>query len=368
VAAISGYFIEISGGRMNTMGSRQFGIFSLTALATACMLLLNFAFTEEKSQMNPSGSPVKLAFESVIVSNLERSVQYYKTLGFAVAGEATPSWTKEDAENRLYNTPGALSRTAKLTAASTSSGEPFILYLREYKDAARGNRVDFPARNPSATHIGVMVPDADALWEKMKAAGILRALSWDSKLIRMPGRTSGGIAYVMDPDGFNIEIVGIGPAPAAAPSSLHHIGMAVLNSEKSKSFYGSLLGAKFPDKTPDWLSGDMYDAAVGGKGFVIRLINGAFPEAAAPAKTMPFELVEYQKPTRTDVDEYRYSDVAVSCVGFQVDGIDELYARIKAAGIKTWSQGGIVQKKDGTRAVVVRDPDVAAFVELFEKN
>jgi catechol 2,3-dioxygenase-like lactoylglutathione lyase family enzyme len=332
------------------------------------MLLLNFAFAEEKSQMNKTGSPAKMAFESVIVSNLERSVQYYKTLGFAVVGDATPSWTKEDAENRLYNTPGALSRTAKLTAASTGSGEPFLLYLREYKDVARGNRVDFPARNPSATHIGVMVPDADTLWAKMKSDGILRALSWDSKLVRLPGQTSGGIAYVMDPDGFNIEIVGISQTPGATHSSLHHVGMAVLNSEKAKSFYGSLLGAKFPDTTPEWLSGDMYDAAVGGKGFVIHLINGAFPEAGAPAKTMPFELVEYQKPTRTDVEDYRYSDVSVSCVGFQVEGMDALYAQLKAAGIKTWSQGGIVQKKDGTRAVVVRDPDVAAFVELFEKR
>ena len=141
----------------------------------------------------------------------------------------------------------------------------------------------------------------------------------------------------------------------------------MLNSDKSKAFYGDLLGAKFPDAMPEWLSGDMYDAAVGGRGYVIRLINGTFPEAAALQKQMPFELVEYQKPTRTEVDDCRYSDIAVSCIGLQVVGIDALYARLKAAGVKIWSEGGIVQKKDGTRAVVVRDPDVGAFVELFEK-
>jgi catechol 2,3-dioxygenase-like lactoylglutathione lyase family enzyme len=254
-----------------------------------------------------------------------------------------------------------------LTIASTNSGEPFILYLREYKGIDRGNRVDFPARNPSAAHVGLMVPDADTLWAQMKSAGTLRALSWDAKLMRLPGQATGGIAYVMDPDGFNIEIVDLSRTPAATHSSMHHLGLAVLHSDKSKAFYGSLLGAKFPDVLPEWLSGDMYDAAVGGHGFVIRLMNGAFPEAAAPQKKMNFELVEYQKPTRTDVDTYRYSDVAVSCVGFQVDGIDALYAKLKEAGIAAWSAGGIVQKKDGTRAVVVRDPDVGAFVELFEK-
>jgi catechol 2,3-dioxygenase-like lactoylglutathione lyase family enzyme len=179
----------------------------------------------------------------------------------------------------------------------------------------------------------------------------------------------------MDPDGFDIEIIGLRPAAATAGGqkpppdhpSLHHLGLVVLNSGRSEAFYGDLLGAKFPDAPAQWVSGDLYDAAVGGHGYVIRLINGAFPELAAPQTEMRFELVEYQKPTRQEIGDYRYSDIGVRCVGFQVDGMDALYARLKAAGIPVWSGGGIVQKKDGTRAVVVRDPDVGAFVELFEK-
>jgi catechol 2,3-dioxygenase-like lactoylglutathione lyase family enzyme len=353
---------------MKNIRLNSFGLCSVAAMILVCTPLLEIAFTGSNQPMSQSRNIPGIAFESVTVSNLEKSVNYYKALGFTVAGEASPPWSKDEAENRLYNTPGALSRTAQLTVASTSSGEPFVLYLREYKDLKRRNRVNFPARNPSATHIGLMVPDADTLWAQMKSAGILRALSWDEKLVRMPGQTAGGIAYVMDPDGFNIELVGLSQTPAATHASLHHVGLAVLSSEKSRAFYGNLLGAIFSKTTPEWLSGDMYDAAVGGRGFVIRLINGTFPEAAAPQKTMPFELVEYQKPTRPDVDDYRYSDIAVSCVGLQVDGIDALYTRLQAAGLPAWSSGGIVQKKDGTRAVVVRDPDVGAFVELFEKR
>ena len=175
--------------------------------------------------MPKSGNVIGIAFDSVRVSNLEKSINYYKALGLTVVGDTNPPWIKDEAENRLYNTPGAVSRTAKLTVASTASGEPFTLYLREYKDLDRGNRVDFPARNPSSTHIGLMVPDADTLWAQMKSAGLLRALSWDAKLVRMPGQTSGGIAYVMDPDGFNIEIVGLSQTPAATHSSLHHLGI-----------------------------------------------------------------------------------------------------------------------------------------------
>jgi catechol 2,3-dioxygenase-like lactoylglutathione lyase family enzyme len=212
-----------------------------------------------------------------------------------------------------------------------------------------------------------MAPDADNLWAKLQSDRLLRPLSWGGKLIRMPGQTSGGIAYIRDSDGLNVEIVGIARPGQAKHPTLHHIGLAVLNSEKSRAFYGDLLGAKFPDKQPEWVSGDSWDAPVGGRGYVIRLFNGAFPEAAAPQTTMNFELVEYQKPDRQEVDDYGYCDIGVSCTGFEVEDLDALYARLKAAGIKAWSKGGIVGPADGIRAVVVRDPDVGAFVELFEK-
>jgi catechol 2,3-dioxygenase-like lactoylglutathione lyase family enzyme len=343
----------------------------LAAFLLVFTVLAGIAFTESAQRTPQSGKVLGLAFESLVVSNLERSIDYYKAIGFTVEGDTHPPWTGDEAANRLYNTQGAMSRTVTLSVSSTGSGKPFTLFLREYKGVDRGDRADFPARNPSSSHIGIMVPEADALWAELKSAGLLRALSWDAKLVRLPGQAAGGIAYVKDPDGFNIEIIGVNPGPAAAAggrkSSLHHIGLSVLNSRKSKDFYGSLLGAKFPDTTPEWLSGDMYDAAVGGHGYVIRLINGSFPEAVSPQTEMRFELVEYQKPDRQDVKDYRYSDVAVNCVGIQVDGVDAICTKLKIAGIQPWS-GGIVQKKDGTRAVVIRDPDVGAFVELFEKQ
>jgi catechol 2,3-dioxygenase-like lactoylglutathione lyase family enzyme len=350
------------------------GLEVVMAVIFLCVLLVGTVFAQSPYQTPASGKVLGLAFQSVSVSNLERSIKYYKMLGFTIVGDSNPPWVKDDAANRLYKTPGAMSRTATLSLPSSASGKPFNLYLREYKGFDRHSRADFPARDPSSCHFGVLVPDADTLWAQLRAAGVLRALSWDAKLVRMPGQNSGGIAYVMDPDGFNIEIIGVRLPPAAGGQkspqdhpSLHHLGLAVLNSAKSESFYGGLLGAKFPATLPEWVGGDMYDAAVGGHGYVIRLINGAFREAAAASAEMRFELVEYQKPTRQDVADYSISDVAVSSVGLQVVGLDELYARLKAAGIDGWSSGGIVKKRDGTRALVVRDPDVHAFVELFEK-
>lgn len=355
------------------------GIMSFALLA---MLFLGIACTENQqpqpeADTSDPGKILGIAFNTVTVSNLERSIEYYKAIGFTPVGETDPPWIEDEAANRLYNTPRAKSRTASMTINTIASGQPFALHLREYEGVRRGDRGDYPARNPSSSHIGLMVPEADALWEQLGSSGLLRPLSWDGKLISLPGQTSGGLAYVRDPDGYNVEIIGIRQEspevedPQAEPANhptFQHIGLAVLNSDKSRYFYGDLLGAEFPDTLPEWVSGDNYDAVVGGHGYVIRLINGTFPEAVAPQMPMRFELVEYQVPDIEEIDDYRYSDVAVNCVGFQVAGLDGLYSRLKDAGIETWSEGGIVQLEDNTRAVVVRDPDVGAFVELFEKT
>ena len=41
--------------------------------------------------------------------------------------------------------------------------------------------------------------------------------------------------------------------------------------------------------------------------------------------------------------------------------------RAEAAGARVVSRGGIVSMRTGTRVVMVRDPDVGMFVELFEE-
>jgi catechol 2,3-dioxygenase-like lactoylglutathione lyase family enzyme len=359
---------------MKNLLSIPIGIVAAASLSLFLVLLPGFAFSQPPTPQAQQGKVVGLAFQSISVSNLERSVAYYKALGFDPIGDEKSPWIKDEPANRLYRTPGAMCRTARLSLPSNGSGQPFLLLLREYKDFKRNSRADYPARNPSSAHFGMVVPDADALWAHVKTSGMLRALSWDSKLVRMPGQSSGGIAYVMDPDGFNIEIIGVKMPPAAAGQktpqdrpSFHHVGLAVLNSAKSMDFYGGVLSAKFPKVLPDWVGGDMYDAAVGGHGFVIRLINGSYPETAAPQSDMRFELVEYRKPIRPDVDAYSISDIAVSSVGLEVVGLDALYSRLKSAGANVWPAEGALRKGDGTRAIVVRDPDVGAFVELFEK-
>jgi hypothetical protein len=57
----------------------------------------------------------------------------------------------------------------------------------------------------------------------------------------------------------------------------------------------------------------------------------------------------------------------VGYVGFQVQGLDAFLKRAQAAGARIVSRGGIATMRSGTRVVMVRDPDVGMFVELFEE-
>ena len=98
----------------------------------------------------------------------------------------------------------------------------------------------------------------------------------------------------------------------------------------------------------------------------MTMMNGWFPQATTNGNVR-LELIAFpQKPGTQPADEH-FADINVNYVGFQVSDIDAVYAKAKAAGAITVSDGGIVKVKDG-RAVMLRDPDVGGFVELWEPS
>jgi hypothetical protein len=104
---------------------------------------------------------------------------------------------------------------------------------------------------------------------------------------------------------------------------------------------------------------------VGGHGNVVRIYDETFPEAAAPQFHLNFALIEFQN-RKKPVEAYAITDIGVGYVGLQVEGLNALLTRAKVAGAKVVSKPEIVVEKDGTREVLIRDPDVGGFVELFE--
>ncbi len=268
---------------------------SCRILAAACLSLLAVcvAGSMQSAVAAPQfgsnkGSVVGIEFDGRMVSDLDKSVAFYKTIGFTEVPNVDKSWRKDDVMNRIHGTKGVESRMAKLTLNSNISGKPFTLYLREFRGIKRRNVMGGKtAWEPGATHIDLTIPDAEKMWADLKAANMLWPRTWDGKLIALPGATKGTLAYITDPDGMDVEIIEQRPAiPAtdsrpATPADLpgfNHIGLVILDPDKAHAFYGVMLGEQWPTTPSSWIGGDFIDSAVGGHGNVIRIVNGTWAE------------------------------------------------------------------------------------------
>jgi catechol 2,3-dioxygenase-like lactoylglutathione lyase family enzyme len=317
----------------------------------------------------------RLGFVGRVVKDLDRSVAFYKMIGFTQDPLANPVWRTDPVVEGLYGVKGITTRMAKMYVVNPDSNAHFVVYLRELKGIKRLDRSDHTPWAPGATHFGLVVADADQLWTKLQAAGLLHARSWDGKLIAPPGQTKGMLAYMTDPDGLDIEIIDQRPAvpaqngrpaqPARLPG-VTHMGIVILDADKAKAFYGTTLGGTWPQTPSPWLKGDFYDSAVGGHGNVLRFFNVSFPQEIAPTLHMNLELVEYQN-RKTPVPPSRITDIGVGYVGMQVPNLEVALPQVLAAGAKLVSKPGIMTMRSGTREVMVRDPDTGVFLELFDE-
>jgi len=343
------------------------------AVASACALALMSSAPALSEAAAPEGRIVGLAFVGRMVADLDRSVAFYKAVGFSQDPAADPAWRKDEVVEHLYHVKGIQTRMAKMYVVNSASGQHFAVYLRELKGIPRANRSDHTAWDPGVTHFGIVVPDANRTWSELKAKGMLRARSWGGELIAPPGQTQGMLAYMTDPDGLDIEIIDQRPAtptqngrpgrPAFEPG-VTHVGLVVLDSDKAKRFYGTLFGGQLLSQEAPWLKGDFYDSAVGGHGNILRFFNESFPEAGSQSARLYEELVEFQNRKKPPLAA-KITDIGVGYVGYEVEGLDAFLARARSAGAKMVSDG-IVTMKSGTREVMIRDPDVGGFVELFE--
>ncbi|MGC1457643.1 MAG: VOC family protein [Steroidobacteraceae bacterium] len=317
----------------------------------------------------------RLAFVGRVVKDLDRSVAFYKMIGFTQDPQANPAWRTDPVIEGLYGVKGFTTRMAKMYVVNPDSGQHFVVYLREVKGIKRTNRSAHTPWTPGATHFGLVVADADQLWANLQAAGLLHARSWGGKLIAPPGQTKGMLAYITDPDGLDIEIINQRPAtpaqngrpaqPAWLPG-VNHMGLVILDADKGKAFYAGTLGGIWPTTASPWLKGDFYDSAVGGHGNVLRFFNVSFPQEIAPTLHMNLELVEFQN-RKTAVPPTKITDMGVGYIGLQVANLDKALPQVLAAGATLVSKPGIVTMRSGTREVMVRDPDTGVFLELFDE-
>src|SRR5690242_10057093 len=83
------------------------------------------------------GKVVGLAFVGRMVSDLDRSVAFYKTLGFSQDPAANPAWRRDEVIEKLYGIPRVETRMAKMYVVNSSSSQHFVVYLRELRGLPR---------------------------------------------------------------------------------------------------------------------------------------------------------------------------------------------------------------------------------------
>lgn len=364
---------------VNSLLSRNLGAVVAAGVLTIAMATAGLARsstgTPKAGAASDTGNVLGIEFDGRQVSNLDQSIKFYQALGFELSGKPT-DWKVDKVVNQLSGTKGAMSRTATLTIQSSVSTKPFTLVLREYKGIDRKNWGNLTSSDLLSGHIDLTVQDdVGPFADKLKAINMFRPVQM--------GIGGGGpmhaFGFVQDPDGMFVEMIAKRsqapgqqpPAPAPTPASsgeaavdrvgkqpgFNHIGLNVLDSEKALSFYQGLLGGDYPPLKPEPSAPTSGPARM-------NMLNGWFPQATTHGK-MRLELLPFPQDKGKVPPPERFSDIAVNYVGFQVTDLDALYGRLKAAGIKTVSEGGIV-KVNGGHAVVVQDPDVGGFVELFQ--
>jgi len=340
----------------------------------ACILALSVAAPLLNAA--DAGRIIGLAFTGREVANLDQSVAFYEALGFQRDPAAKPDWRKDDVIEKLYGVRGIETRMAKMFINSSASGKRFVVYLREVRGIPRNNLSVHAAWEPGATHFGLVVPDAHALWARLQQASQLRARSWGEELVGPPGVKPGMLAYITDPDGLDIEIINASEAVPASDSNpgrpafvsgVSHVGMVVSDSDKARAFYGTLFGGVWQAKDAPWMQGDFYDSAVGGHGNILRFYNLAFAETYAPESRINLELVEFQNRKKPLLDRH-ITDIGAAYFGFEVENLDAFLPQALAAGATRVADTGIVTMRGSVavREIMLRDPDTRAFILLYE--
>ena len=147
--------------------------------------------------------------------------------------------------------------------------------------------------------------------------------------------------------------------------TIDHINIVVSDLQRSVTFYTEVLGFR---KTHDVLmEGQWIEAIVGLKG-----VKGLVAFVEPPAGGIRIELLQYVAPVgQTLPENSRANTLGLRHVAFRVDDIVGMTAKLRAAGVKLFSEpvtvpGGVVKFAAGEKTLVYfLDPD-GVILELAE--
>ncbi len=141
-------------------------------------------------------------------------------------------------------------------------------------------------------------------------------------------------------------------------TGMSHVGISVVDLERSIAFYRDLLGMSLIQQVP--MSGPNYDAIMGLKG-----TQGSI--AVLRTGNVEVELLQFKRPAPRPAEPARHvSDQGISHFAIHVEDIAGLRARLEAAGVRFHS--ALVHFPScATTAVYFCDPD-GNYIEMLEEK
>jgi catechol 2,3-dioxygenase-like lactoylglutathione lyase family enzyme len=343
---------------------------------TSASFVLAFALAASSLFAQQSDRPsdiVGLGFVGHNVSDLERSIKFFEAIDFKVA-EDPSAWTVDKEVNKLGNTPGAESRTATMTIQSSVSGVPFTLVLRQYRGIQRQDWSKLDSWNLLNAHIDLTVDGSvSTLLDKLEGLNMLTMPEING--LPNPRRQPGfrRFAFIQDPDGLTIEYFskpipkpGDPPPPPMISNSsatgatmdrlgkqagFNHYATNIVDPRKARDFYMKVLGGDYPPVQVPETAKQL-------------LQNGWYPQAKT-TNNLRIELGYFSANAGKTPPPIKFQDINANYAGFEVSNMETAYARAKASGAVTVSQGGIIKYHKG-RAVLIRDSDVGGYIMLWQ--
>ena len=306
------------------------------------------------------------------VSDLEQSIKFFEANGFKVV-EGPGKWIVDKELNKLGNTPGAETRTAVMTVQSSVSDVPFTLVLRQYRGIQRQDWSKLNSWDLLGNHIDMTVDGSvSTLLDKLEGLNMLKMPEVQG--LPNPRQQQGfrRFAFISGPDGLTIENFGKpAPKPGDPPArptvsnssataqnidrlgkqtGFNHYAVNVMDPEKARDFYVKVLGGDYPAmENPDAKQ---------------IMQNGWYPQATTQ-NNLRIELVYFALNKGKTPPPMKFQDINANYAGFEVSDIESAYARAKANGAITVSEGGIIKFHKG-RAALIRDSDVGGYILLWQ--
>jgi catechol 2,3-dioxygenase-like lactoylglutathione lyase family enzyme len=288
-------------------------------------------------------------------AELDKTVSFYRDV-FRLE-KPDPPRPPNPAVPALINAPGAQLQVAVFKIP----GAPFGFELT-YFGAVDRKPGQARATDPGTAGLMIQVRDLDPVLAALKKAGAPIASRSAGPVGTASLEGSSRAVAVRDPDGYLIEVA---ESPAAGPSAARNIlgaamGRTVADMEATRKFYHDLLGFELTGKMEFAPNHALMDLVGASDAVTFRQMTTTVPGTSAR-----MEFIEFKGMPRTPF-HLRIPDPGCPAVALRVSDLDGLLQRLKAAGVKVVSAGGIPAQFSTTiRNIFVEDPD-GFKIELFQ--